>query len=336
MIEQWLLFTATAIIIVIAGIFISYFGNAIAVRTGLGGLWIGVVLIAFATSLPELTTAVSAGRLGVPNLSAGDLFGSGIYNLAILAALDLIYYRRKMLKSVTLGHVVSGGLAIAMTAAAAIFIILRSDYSIAWISWSSLILLLIYIDGIWLVKRNEEAISKKRLESRTKKAEVKVSAFLLERPWWQLGLGMTAAALAIFIAAPLMITAANKISLATGLKETFFGTLLIAFVTSLPELAVSVTAVRLGAFDLVVGNIFGSNSFNMATLVVLDIFYTKGSIFAVISPINAITGLFIILITTLALMGLVFHSEKRYLFVEPDAVLILILCGLAMFLVWRF
>jgi len=336
MVGQWLLFTAMAAVIISAGIFISYIGNAMAVKSHLGGLWIGVALVALTTSLPELTSAASAGRLGVPNLSAGDLFGSGIYNLAILAALDLINFRRKMLKSVTLGHVVSGGLAIIMTAAAVILMLLGPGISIGWLSLGSLILLVIYLDGVWLVKRNEEAIDKRVSSRATIEVERKLAAPLLGRPWYQLGLGMGVAALAIFVAAPLMIVAANNISISTGLKETFFGTLLIALVTSLPEVAVSLSAVRLGAFDMVVGNIFGSNSFNMAALVVLDLFYVKGPVFSAIAPINAITGMFIILITALALMGLVFHSEKRYLFVEPDAILILILCGLSIFLVWRY
>lgn len=336
MVDQWLLFTAMAAVVIIAGILISYLGNAIAVRTGLGGLWIGVALVALTTSLPELTAAASSGTLGAINLSAGDLFGSGIYNLAILAGIDLAHFRRRLLKSVTLGHVVSGGLAIIMTAAAVILIVSGSVPSIGWLSWGSVILLFIYIDGVWLVKRNEEAIDKKELVRQTKKVEVKISALLIDRPWWHLGLGLVVAASAIFIAAPLMIVSANNISVATGLKETFFGTLLIAMVTSLPELAVSLSAVRLGAFDLVVGNIFGSNAFNMVALVVLDLFYIKGSVFTTIAPVNILTGLFIILITALAIMGLVFHSEKRYLLVEPDAILMLILCVLALFLVWRF
>src|SRR5690606_13017661 len=70
----------------------------------------------------------------------------------------------------------------------------------------------------------------------------------------------------------------------TGLSNSFFGTLFIAAATSLPELVVSLAALRMGALDMAVGNLLGSNVFNMFILGLDDMFYREGSFFKAISP----------------------------------------------------
>jgi cation:H+ antiporter len=333
--NDWVLFASSAITIMIAGIAVAWLGDAIAKRTRLGGLWIGLILIAFVTSLPEIATAVSAGRIGVPDLSAGDLFGSGLINLAVMAIADLLHRRRRLLKSVTLGHVVSGGLAVILTAIASIFIILKTGLSLGWFSYGSVTLFITYLFGIRLVSRHEEKLVGRELEKQVEQIESEVSKKLEELPWWILAFAVSLAALIILLAAPWLTASGSRLATATGLGASFFGTLFIAFTTSLPELVVSIAAIRLAAFDLVVGNIFGSNAFNMAAIIVLDLFYVNGSVFSALSPVHAVTGLFIVIITMVAIMGLVFRSEKRYLFFEPDAGLILVLVVLAMYAVWQ-
>lgn len=332
--DQWLVFTGSAGVIVVAGIAISWLGDAVAKRTGLSGLWIGVIVVALFTSLPEASTAISSARLGVPDISAGDLFGSGLFNLAILAGVDLLHYNRKLLKSVALGHVLSGSLAVIMTALAVALILARTIPSIGWVSWGSLALIVVYLDGMWLIARNEKTAARE-MKRQSKAVDEELAEPLSTSPWWALAGGLIVAATMIFWAAPLMVASAENIAVATGIKASFFGTLFIALATSLPELVVAIAAVRIGAFDIVVGNIFGSNAFNMAVIFILDVFYAKGSVFAVLSPVHAITGLMVIIITAVAVMGLVFRSEKRYFFLEPDAVLIMLLCTLSFYVVWR-
>ncbi len=329
-----LIFIASALIIIISGIIISWLGDVIASRSKLGGLWIGVVLIAFVTSLPEVATAASAGRMGIPNLSAGDLFGSGLFNLALLAIADLVHYRQRLLEAVTLGHAVSGGLAIILTALASIFIITKTSIAIGGLALGSIFIFIIYFLGVWLISRNKKDIVAQELDKQSAEVEEKVAVRLRSLPSWGIfsifGLGT----LAILLAAPRLALSADFLADYTGLGTSFFGTLFVAFTTSLPELAVSIAAIRLAAFDLVVGNIFGSNAFNMGALIMLDLFYVKGSVYPVLSPVHAVTGMFIIIITTIAIMGLVFRSEKRYFFLEPDAGLILLGVIGAMYIVY--
>jgi len=104
--------------------------------------------------------------------------------------------------------------------------------------------------------------------------------------------------------------------------------------TSLPELVASITAIRLGAFDLVVGNIFGSNAFNMLLFPVLDGVH-DGPLFAAASPVHAVTAFAVILVTVIAVLGQLYSVERRKRLIEADAMLMLVVLGGAFLLVYR-
>src|SRR5688572_33303106 len=118
-----LLFVATGAVVVIAGTALARFGEAIAQRTKVGQLWIGAVLLAGATSLPELGTDISATRMGAVDLAIGDLFGSSMANMLILALVDLLPPRRQVLRQATLDHALAMCLAISLNALAAVFLL---------------------------------------------------------------------------------------------------------------------------------------------------------------------------------------------------------------------
>jgi cation:H+ antiporter len=137
-------------------------------------------------------------------------------------------------------------------------------------------------------------------------------------------LGYLLSAGAIFVAAPFLARSADQLAEQTGLGGTFVGTTLVALSTSLPEVVTTLAAVRQGAFDLAIGNIFGSNVFNMAILAVVDLFQA-GPLFTAVSPSHAVTAAWVILITAVAVLGLLYQAEKRYWLLEPDASLIIVL-----------
>src|SRR5574342_315577 len=87
----WLQFALCAGVIFFAGARLSYYGDVLADKTGLGRTWIGVALLASVTSLPELITGISSVALvGVPDIAAGDALGSCMFNVVIIALLDLM------------------------------------------------------------------------------------------------------------------------------------------------------------------------------------------------------------------------------------------------------
>jgi cation:H+ antiporter len=105
-------FVAAGALLVFAGAALTRTADAIAELTGLGRLWIGSVVLAAATSLPELATDVSAVRLDAADLAAGDLFGSSLANMMILAALGYLRPSRPVFRAATPGHAVTACLAI--------------------------------------------------------------------------------------------------------------------------------------------------------------------------------------------------------------------------------
>ena len=129
---------------------------------------------------------------------------------------------------------------------------------------------------------------------------------------------------AIVISAPFLSASAGRIADVSGLGKTFFGTTAVALCTSLPEMVTSYAAVRMGAFDLALGNIFGSNSFNMLLLAPLDL-VQPGPLLSLIAPVHAFTCLATVLITAIAVMGQLYHIERRRFVIEPDAALIILL-----------
>lgn len=132
-----------------------------------------------------------------------------------------------------------------------------------------------------------------------------------------------AAATVILAASPVFAYSAKQIAELTGIGHTFMGPWLVGLPTSLPELVSCLAAVRMGAFDLAVGNLFGSNAFNMAIFFGMDLAHSGGSVFGVLAPDHALSALFAIVLMALGLGAIVFRAEKRWAGIEPDSLLML-------------
>ena len=143
----------------------------------------------------------------------------------------------------------------------------------------------------------------------------------------------SAAALVLCFAGPRLSHVASALAEETGLGGTFVGTTLVAVTTSLPELVASLTAIRIGAIDLAIGNAFGSNAFNIVLFVPLDFFY-EGSIFLSMSGAHAVTAFTVVLATAIAVLGQLYHGERRLPFIEPDAFLMLFVVLGGLFLIY--
>jgi cation:H+ antiporter len=117
------------------------------------------------------------------------------------------------------------------------------------------------------------------------------------------------------------------------LGTSFVGTTFVALSTSLPELVASYAALRIGAFDLAVGNIFGSNAFNMLLLLPLDMAFPD-TLLTAISPAHAVSAFAVILATGVVIMGQLYQAESRIRLLEPDAWLVILIVAGALFLVY--
>jgi cation:H+ antiporter len=332
-----LLFVACAAIIVVAGVRLAFYGDCIATRTGLGGLWIGSILLAGATSLPELATDIAAVRIGAPDLAAGDLFGSSMSNMLILAMLDLMYPRAQIFRSATLDHVISAMLAIILTAIAALFLLVRTDVSVLGIGPGSVLLVIVYFAGTRALYLHNAAERERRAAVEEAAAaspggtpaaadQAEGGGLSLRQAIVRFGI----VALAILLVAPVFASSAEGIAEVSGLGSTLVGTWLVGFSTSLPELVASLAAVRMRAYDMAVGNLFGSNALNMIVFAVLDAVSPSGPILATVSPVHALSALIAIALMATGMAAIAYRAHGRVRMLEPSSTMMVLLYLLGM------
>ena len=332
----WLSFLVSAAVIVVAGTKLSRYGDQIAEHTGLGGLWIGVVLMAAATSLPEVLTTISAALLHAPDLAAGDLFGAVMSNMLTLGIIDLLHRQKRVWQQATYEHTLTAALAMALTGLAGLLVILRLDITLWGVGADTGLLAVIYILGMRVVYRQEDVRHRQKERELILEAEEDGNAVTTRsRELRRASIGFAVATLAILVAAPSLAASAKKIAEITAISTTFIGTFLVAVTTSLPELVTSLAAVRLNAFDLAVGNLFGSNAFNMSVLFLTDVAYRPGPLLRAVSSTHTVTALIGILLMNIGLMGIIYRAEKRFFLIEPDSLLMIVGYGLGMWVVFR-
>jgi len=252
-------FFGTAAVVLIAGIFLTRYADALGEKIGLGRTLAGMILLASATSLPEMVVDVSAVRLEMPNpdLALGDLLGSCLMNLLILAVLDMLHRSRaRVFSNATAAHAISATMSIVLVCVCLLAIQFRAPYEFLRMGPGSLAILLCYVLCLRLVF----------LDQRVAAAQLPPDAAVhggQDMSWTVAVGGFSLSTGAILVAAPFLAHSADRLAEATGLGGTFVGTTLVALTTSLPELVTTLAALRAGAVDLAVGNILGSNSFNM-------------------------------------------------------------------------
>ncbi len=315
----WVEFAISALLIVFVAVKLAEYGDALAARTGLGGLFVGTLLIAGATSLPEVLTTISSLQIGQPNLAAGSLFGSNMFNMFLLAVVDLANHKKRILRGAAMKHALTGSLTILLIAFSVFFILADIDLSLGWVGVDSIIIMLLYVLAVRLIYRQSPQPGPAHEAPPIPDSVPKLGIALF-------GFALAAAGL-IFIT-PWMVRTSNDIAAITGLGTTFIGTTLVALVTSLPELVTTITAIRLGAADMAVGNLFGSNMFNMFALGLTDIFFTQGRFLSVVDPAFLIIASLGLIMTGMALIGNLARLERKVLFIELDALaLILVYFG---------
>ena len=324
-------FVILATIIVVAGTILTRCADAIAEITGWGRLLVGSLLLAGATSLPELSVDLSAIRMNLPNMAVGDLIGSSLMNLLILAVMDLSHRSRgKMLSRAAAAHALGGTLGIALTALVGVGILIApriphiSLWNVHITVWAIAIGYLFGVRVVFLDQRIAAREAKERGAVEEAPRRSNLNRYIA---------GFALAALAIMFVGPRLAEAAGTIAELSGLGSSFVGTTFVAISTSLPELVASITAIRLGALDLVIGNVFGSNAFNMVLFVPLDMAF-PGALFAAANSAHLISVLAVVACTSVVIMGQLYQREPRVLVLEPDAWLVIGMISTALFLVY--
>jgi cation:H+ antiporter len=326
----WLQFILCAALITFAGSRLTRYGDIIAEKSGLGRTWIGIVLLATVTSLPELFTGVSSVVLfDVPDIAAGNAIGACMLNMLTIAFLDLIGGSTPVSAIAHQGHVLSAGLSILMLGVVGLGLVSgRAFGAIVWIGTYSLVLLGIYLlamRALFTYEKRRVAEFVKEFEQTRYEKISKTQAY----GWFAIHAALIVAA-ATFL--PLL---GDKIAAQTGLEESFVGSVFIAIATTLPELTVSYAAYRIGAVDMAVGNLLGSNLFNVNILAIDDLFYTNGPLLNYLSGNHIVSVIGTMAMTAAAIIGLTFRSARKRFFLSWDAMTIVAFYSLTAFLLFK-
>jgi cation:H+ antiporter len=329
--EVWPKFGFCLALIGVSGTQLSRYGDVLAEKTGLGRTWLGLVLLAAITSLPESATGISSVLwVDAPDITVGDLLGSCLFNLFILAVVDLLYPSSPVLTAADRGHLLAAAFTVVMLTVAIMGILAplpTAGVTLAHIGLSSPILLVCYLGAMRVIYRFQRRERIAYLEEHRE-----------ELVYAHIGLGRTALmfglnALVVVSAGAWIPRVAVDLASLMGWHQSLVGTILVAASTSLPEMVVTLGALRLGAVDLAVGNLLGSNLFNLALLGVMDILYFKGPLLRAVSLDHAGTGLMAILMTGIASAEMVYRPQKKALrFVSLGAFLIAFLFAANIFL----
>ncbi|SDH61128.1 cation:H+ antiporter [Planococcus glaciei] len=314
-------FILAAIVTVFAAVKLSQYADVISEKTSMGGMMVGTLLLAGATSLPEISTSFSAAAIGNADIAVGNMIGSNLFNLFILAAFDFLLSRRRILERASRDHIYTLFLGLLLTVLVILALWLRLDASVLGIGLDALVIALTYIAGMLIINKlpkSEPAMPQSLPQSEPANPSASLSAN---------------AAIARFILAAIIILGAgtalsitgDQIAVITGIGSSFIGSFLIAATTSLPEAISVFVALRLSNVNMAVGAILGSNVFNMIILAISDPVYTAGPILSAVSNSHLIIAVGVLLMSLLVLYSLLQRKTiSNFKYALPSAIVILI------------
>jgi cation:H+ antiporter len=327
----WIQFVICLTIIIIAGTQLSKYGDIIAEKTGLGRVLVGMVLLATVTSLPEVATGISSvAIIQNPDLAMGDIFGSCLINLAIIAIIDVLYTKGPVLHLLGTGIVLATILSMLLIAAAATSIFLaHSVFNLNILGimgiYSPILFCLFLISQYMLFRfKTKQPDSTDNANSQSKTYE----SVSLKRTIVYFGL----TAIAIVGAAIWLSFIGDQIANSTGLRASFVGTLFLAISTSAPEIVVSISAIRMRASEMAVANVVGSNLFNIGIIIFLDdLFFPQGPILQYVSSGHILTALFALMMSSIVIIGIIFRPKfwmKSWVGIDTTFIAILYIAAL--------
>ena len=305
--EVWIEFAAAAALIGAAGTALTRSADVIAAKTGMSRSWVGLIMLAFVTSLPELVTGASSVTVAdVPNIAVGDIFGSCVFNLLLLSLLDFLHRKESVYRSAAQGHILSAGFGVVLIGFAGMNLLLVQDgldLHVGHVGIYTPVILILYlvaIRSVFIYEHRVVAEQEREIEEHYKKASLR-NAILI----------YTLSAMVITGAGAWLPFIADDLATAMGWHKTFVGTLLVAAVTSLPEAVVTIVALRLGSIDMAIANLLGSNLFDIGILAIDDLLFLKGPILGHVSPAHAVSAFSAVIMSGVVIIGVLYRPTAR-------------------------
>jgi cation:H+ antiporter len=231
-----------------------YGAAATATNFGVAPLLIGLTIVAFATSAPEILVAIIAASRGEPDLAVGNAIGSNIANIGlVLGAVAMVHPIE--LKSATLRREMPALLAVTLLTVA-----LFLDSYLSFVDGMVLLTGLVIV-MVWLTRLGMKSSSNDPIAAEYEAEIPRDVSMRKALVWLVLGLAI------LLVGADLLVNGAIDIAREMGVTEVVIGITLVAVATSLPELAVTVVSAVRGEYGLAIGNIVGSNIFNLLAVI---------------------------------------------------------------------
>ena len=299
---DFLIFALCALAIALAGPTLVRAVEGVGDATGLGHLWLGTVLLAGATSLPELVSVVSAAGIDQPDIAVGTVLGSNMFNMTIFGVVLVLF---PLAVRTDRASALTGGVAIVLGAATLVFIV-TGEVALGHVGLGAIVLLGLYVAGSLLLFREARRGSAAAVAvASTDPAPAPEQTEARRRPRRADVVRLAAATAVVFVASLFLPSAAEGIADTLGVSGGVVGVVGVALATSLPEVVTSAVALWRGSPGLVVGNVFGSNVFNVAVLFPGDLALDEGPLLAAAMSEQAVTAAFGLGLMLLALLALV-------------------------------
>lgn len=262
MFDTWIPLAGGLCLLIVGGDLLVRGAVRVAARLGVSPLVIGLTLVGFGTSTPELVTSVQAALIGAPGIAYGNIVGSNIANILLIAGLSALLFPVAIASSALRRD------GLVMVAVAAIFAVLSAFVPMSrWIGLGFLLALAAYIFTAFRQERSnaqgghgaayDKGAALQAADSGT------VPAATTEGALW-LPLLLTGAGLALVLGGgTLLVNGAVAVANSFGISETVIGLTIVAVGTSLPELVTSVVAALKRQGDVAFGNVVGSNIYNI-------------------------------------------------------------------------
>lgn len=321
-----LAFLAATVIIGWFGIRMTKCARDLAHDTGLGEAFMGALFIGASTSLSGITTSVTAAAAGHAELAVSNGLGGIAAQTTFLAVADIVYRRAN------LEHAAASAENLFMSAFLLTLLGIHAlafalpELSVFSIHPASLVLLLGYIFGVrllaqthdmpmWLPRRTRDTSAEPEKHGKQHRHRHLLNQWLRFASY---GLVVAGAG---WVLAQLAVPLGDK----TGWSEGIVGGVFTAVSTSIPELVVAVTAVRMGALNLAVGDIIGGNAFDTLFIAASDVAYREGPIYSVLSDSEYFWLANSMVMTSVLLMGLIYRERHGPGNIGLESVLLLLL-----------
>lgn len=319
-----LIFAALAWIIWEAGTRLSYYIDAIAEQTQLARAFLGLILLATTTELPELVTTLTASSSGNGKLALNNMFGGMMLQLAVLAIADFFVSDGTLTSYPRKPTVATAGLLSILSLSMLLIVHLVSDNLLIWhVGFGSLMIAVLYLLSMYLLRIGQTRDTWSPVDLPDEESENGRKNRYDSKPVRNLAVLSGCAATAILISGVLVVRVAETLAVQTGLGNSFIGVSLLAMTTSLPELSTSIAAVRVKAYTMAISNIFGSNLIMTFLVFPVDLFFTQGPVLNHIDASAAFALAAGIFMTSLYCIGLLMRPKLKIFTIGIDSVMVL-------------